>query len=188
MRVIAGEAKRLKLVAPKGDTTRPTSDKIKETLFNILAPDIYGVTFLDLFAGSGAIGIEALSRGASGCTFIEKNKDAVNCIKTNLQTTRFTDRARIYPNDVGTCLHTLHPAKPYGIVFMDPPYGKDMERSVLTMLAGSDIIDDDTLIIVEEADDADLSYIEDLGFYMIRVKHYKNSKHVFIRRSVREVI
>ena len=63
-----------------------------------------------------------------------------------------------------------------------------MERSVLTMLAGSDIIDDDTLIIVEEADDADLSYIEDLGFYMIRVKHYKNSKHVFIRRSVREVI
>ena len=188
MRVIAGEAKRLKLVAPKGDVTRPTSDKIKETLFNILAPDIYGIGFLDLFAGSGAIGIEALSRGAASCTFIEKNREAISYIKKNLETTHFSDRAVIYATDVLTSLHTLHPARPYGIVFMDPPYGKGIERSVLTILAGSDIIDDDTLIIVEERDDADLSYVGGLGLEIIRVKHYKNNKHVFIRRSVGEVI
>ena len=72
MRVIAGSARRLTLVTPKGMETRPTSDKIKETLFNILAPDLYDVNFLDLFAGSGGIGIEALSRGACECTFIER--------------------------------------------------------------------------------------------------------------------
>ena len=79
MRVIAGSARRLNLITPKGMSTRPTSDKVKETLFNILAPGLYGVRFLDLFAGSGGIGIEALSRGAVWCTFVEKDKEAVSC-------------------------------------------------------------------------------------------------------------
>ena len=89
MRVIAGSARRLNLVTPKGNNTRPTSDRIKETLFNILSPMLYDVNFLDLFAGSGGIGIEALSRGAKSATFIEKDKEAVKCIKKNLETTHF---------------------------------------------------------------------------------------------------
>ena len=173
MRVIAGSARRLSLVTPKGNNTRPTSDKIKETLFNILAPDLYGVDFLDLFAGSGGIGIEALSRGANSCTFIEKDKEALSCIRKNLETTRFTDRARVCPYDVLTHLHTLHAQRPYGIVFMDPPYGQGIEQSVLTILSVSDIIDDDTVIIVETEAACDLSYVTKLGFDMYRVKQYK---------------
>ena len=85
MRVIAGSARHLPLVTPKGLKTRPTSDKIKETLFNILRMKIYGVRFLDLFAGSGGIGIEALSEGASFCAFVDNDNEAVRCIEENLK-------------------------------------------------------------------------------------------------------
>lgn len=182
MRVIAGSARRLNLVTPKGNETRPTSDKVKETLFNILAPMLYDVDFLDLFAGSGAIGIEALSRGARSCTFIEKSRDAISCIKKNLETTHFTDKATVRPYDVLTSLYNIHPAKPFDMIFMDPPYDLHIEKQVLTMLCGSDLIDDDTLIIVEASIDSDMSYAEGLGYKVERIKEYKNNKHVFLRR------
>ena len=88
MRVIAGTAKRLVLKTMEGMDTRPTTDRIKETLFNMLAPDLYGCSFLDLFAGSGGIGIEALSRGAKEAVFVEKNPKAAACIRENLMHTR----------------------------------------------------------------------------------------------------
>ena len=182
MRVIAGSARRLNLVTPKGNDTRPTGDKIKETLFNILAPDLYGADFLDLFAGSGGIGIEALSRGAKSCTFIEKSKEAVACIRKNLETTHFTDRAVVCPFDVTTCLHNLKNKDGFDIVFLDPPYKLGIERSVLTILSGSDIIRDDTLIILEAAIDNDLSFADAAGFDIVRIKEYKNNKHVFMKR------
>ena len=182
MRVIAGEAKRLRLVAPKGMDTRPTSDKIKETLFNILAPDLYDAAFLDLFAGSGGIGIEALSRGASKCAFIEKDKEAVKCIRTNLETTRLTDRADVYPVDVLSFLHNLKSNQKYDIVFMDPPYKVGLEKSVLAILAGCDITTDDAMIICESAIDTDYSFADELGFDITRIKEYKNNKHVFLRK------
>ena len=181
MRVIAGDARRLQLVTPKGNSTRPTSDKVKETLFNILAPDLYDVNFLDLFAGSGGIGIEALSRGASFCTFIEKDKEAVSCIRKNLETTHYTERAAVYAQDVLTSLYNLHPARPYDIVFMDPPYRSDLVGQVLSMLARLDITGPDTLIIAELPSEADLSFAHDLSFHVVRVKEYKNNKHAFIR-------
>lgn len=183
MRVIAGSARRLLLTAPKGDITRPTSDKIKETLFNIIAPQLYGIDFLDLFAGTGGIGIEALSRGANSCTFMEKNKEALTCIRQNLEKTHFTDKARIYSADVLTGIHMLHPERPYGIIFMDPPYGQGFIRPVLAAVKAGGLADDDTVIIAEEAISADLSFISDMGFDVYRIKEYKNNKHVFIRRS-----
>ena len=85
MRVIAGIARRRNLVCPSGDGTRPTTDRIKETLFNILQSDLYDIRFLDLFSGSGGIGIEALSRGAKEAVFVENGKEAVSCIKQNLK-------------------------------------------------------------------------------------------------------
>ena len=88
MRVIAGSARRMPLVTPKGNATRPTTDRIKETLFNIIQNDIQGCEFLDLFAGSGGIGIEALSRGAKEAYFVEKNTDAVKIITENLKFTK----------------------------------------------------------------------------------------------------
>ena len=183
MRVIAGTARRLILASPRGNNTRPTSDKVKETLFNILAPHLYGASFLDLFAGSGGIGIEALSRGASSCTFVEKDKAAIACIRKNLETTRFTEKASVYPFDVTTGLNDIHPGACFDMVFMDPPYDKGLEMKTLAILAHSDIIDDDTMIIVESSADTEFDHVQELGFEVIRVKSYKNNKHVFLRRK-----
>ncbi len=181
MRVIAGEARRLKLIAPKGSDTRPTQDKIKETLFNILAPQIYGVNFLDLFAGSGAIGIEALSRGARRCTFIEKDRNALLAIRKNLETTHLSDKADVISSDVLSSLYNIVSNDKYDIVFMDPPYDLGIESKVLSILSDIDIIDEDTLIIIEAAADNDLSYVSGLGYEIIRIKEYKSNKHVFLR-------
>ncbi|MBR6160204.1 MAG: 16S rRNA (guanine(966)-N(2))-methyltransferase RsmD [Lachnospiraceae bacterium] len=181
MRVISGSAKRLPLVTPKGLNTRPTSDKVKETLFNILAPELYDANFLDLFAGSGAIGIEALSRGSRHCTFIEKDREAVKCIRQNLEKTHLSEMATVYASDVLTSLHHIGTG-PFDIVFMDPPYKEHLEEKVLSMLSQSDMIDDSSLIITEAAADTDLAFAYDLGFEITRVKEYKNSKHVFLRK------
>ena len=94
MRVIAGSARRLTLKTIEGMDTRPTTDRIKETLFNMIQNDIYGCTFLDLFSGSGAIGIEALSRGAKEAVFVEKNPKAADCIRDNLKAARLLIRRR----------------------------------------------------------------------------------------------
>ena len=100
MRVIAGTARRLPLKTIAGKDTRPTTDRIKETLFNILQNDIYGVRFLDVFAGSGGIGIEALSRGAAYAAFIEQNRAAVDCIRDNLRFTHLDGQASVMQSDV----------------------------------------------------------------------------------------
>ena len=95
MRVIAGSARRLLLKTAEGMETRPTTDRIKETLFNMLQNELYGCSFLDLFAGSGAIGIEALSRGAEAAVFIDSGTAQISCIRENLKTTRLEDRALV---------------------------------------------------------------------------------------------
>lgn len=100
MRVIAGKARRLPLVSPEGRGTRPTTDRIKETLFNILQDDIPGCRFLDLFSGSGAIGIEAISRGAKEAVFVEFGKEALSCIRANLKKTKLESQAVVFPVEV----------------------------------------------------------------------------------------
>ncbi len=181
MRVISGSARRLNLVTPKGMSTRPTSDKVKETLFNILAPDLYDARFLDLFAGSGGIGIEALSRGSSYCAFVEKDKDAVSCIRKNLETTHLADKAHVVPYDVLISVASLG-NKRFDIVFMDPPYDQGLEKRTLELLYRADIIDNETLLIAEVSISHDMSYVGDLGYEIVRIKEYKNNKHVFIRK------
>ena len=187
MRVIAGEARRLKLIAPRGLDTRPTGDKIKETLFNILQPYLYDSVFLDLFAGSGAIGIEALSRGAKSATFIEKDKEALKCIRANLENTHMTEKSEVLGMDVISFLHTLNTREKFDIVFMDPPYRQGLEKTVLSVLSSSDIIKDDAMIICECASETDLSFATGLGFDITRVKDYKNSKHVFLANKQEDI-
>ncbi|MCD7968346.1 MULTISPECIES: 16S rRNA (guanine(966)-N(2))-methyltransferase RsmD [Hungatella] len=184
MRVIAGKARRLLLKTIDGLDTRPTTDRIKETLFNILNPDLPGSTFLDLFSGSGGIGIEALSRGADRAVFIEMNPKAAECIRENLQTTKFTDESIVMNCDVLTGLKRLE-GKDYvfDFVFMDPPYGKELERQVLTFLSASPLISEDTLIIVEADLKTGFDYLESLGLECRREKIYKTNKHVFIAKG-----
>lgn len=188
MRVIAGSAKRLQLKTLDGMDTRPTTDRIKETLFNIITPSLFGSVFLDLFSGSGGIGIEALSRGAKEAVFVENNPKAMACIKENLNTTKLAHKATTLTKDVMTALYQLEGEKNFDYIFMDPPYNKELEKKVLTYLAGSDLVYEDTVIIVEAAKETDFSYIEDLGFYLIKEKNYKTNKHVFIGKEGKEEI
>lgn len=183
MRVIAGKAKRLKLVTIEGNDTRPTTDRVKETLFNILQPDLPGCRFLDLFAGSGAIGIEALSRGAKEAVFVENGRRVLNCIKDNLQTTRLFSQARVMECDVLSALTRLEREKePFDIIFMDPPYDRGLEQQVLTALRQSCLVTEDTLIIVEASLETEFDYTESLGYEIVREKIYKTNKHIFLQK------
>lgn len=186
MRVIAGSKKHLILKTPAGFETRPTADKYKETLFNVLQSDIYSDTkFLDLFSGSGGIGIEALSRGAEYAVFVDKSKAAIQCIEDNLKSTGLRDRAHVIATDAMSALYRLSGKYTFDIIFMDPPFGAELEKEVLYYLAHSKLIHDDTIIVMEVRNDTDLDYINDddsLGMEIFKIKQYKTNSHVFIRK------
>ena len=183
MRVIAGKARRLNLKTVPGMETRPTTDRIKETLFNILQPEMLDCRFLDLFSGSGAIGIEALSRGAAEAVFVEKNPKACTCIRENLTFTKLADSGKLLNMDVLQALRYLEDKGAFDCIFMDPPYKNDFEKQVLEYLSDSNIADEDTLIIVEADLSTDFSYVEDLGYQVFRVKEYKTNKHIFLKKG-----
>ena len=187
MRVIAGSARRLNLKSPAGFETRPTSDKVKETMFNILMPYIFSDTrFLDLYSGSGAIGIEALSRGAKNAVFVERSREAVSCINANLNTTHFADRASVMNSDVLTALHRLEGNEGFDIIFMDPPYEQGYERPVLEYLTSSSLVNEDAIIIVEASNDTDFDYLDELGYEIVKYKKYKNNCHLFLKYRFNE--
>lgn len=184
MRVIAGTARSIQLKTLEGLDTRPTTDRIKETLFNILQMDIQGSRFLDLFSGSGAIGIEALSRGAVSCALVDNSRRACECIRENLEKTHLKDKAIVMETDVITAINRLNSKKSvYDIVFMDPPYSLEIEAAVLDTLNNSKIIDEYSLIIIEAVRDRDFGFSDDCGFEIIREKIYKTNKHVFLRKK-----
>lgn len=186
MRVIAGTARSLPLKTPSGLDTRPTSDRIKETLFNILQGDIPGCVFVDLFCGSGGIGIEALSRGARKAYFAENAKEPLSCLADNLKFTRFEDRAVILKQDAVAALAGIS-EKEVDILFMDPPYGQEHEKRVLEALSGMRYVTGNTLIIVEAALDTQMDYVEEIGFSVMREKKYKTNKHIFIQKITEQI-
>ena len=182
MRVIAGEKRHLLLKAVPGMDVRPTQDNTKETLFNVINPYIAGSSFLDLFSGTGAIGIEAMSRGAKKTVMVDSSSASLAVIKENLTSTGLIDRARVISNDALTALSVLEGEKQaYDVIFIDPPYNHEHEKRVLEKLSGSVLVNDETWIIVEASNQTDLSYVPDLGFEIFKEKIYKNNKHVFIR-------
>lgn len=181
MRVIAGKARRLPLKTIEGLDTRPTTDRIKETLFNILQNNVPGCRFLDLFAGSGGIGIEALSRGAEAAVFVEQNPKAADCIRENLKTTRLEESAAVMVCDVMTALRRMEgKQEPFDLVFMDPPYGRDLELEALSYLKDSSLIHPDTLIVVEASLETKTEGMSALGYTVSRVKTYKTNQHIFL--------
>lgn len=187
MRVIAGTARRIQLKTLEGLETRPTTDRIKETLFNMLSPSLYDCTFLDLFAGSGGIGIEALSRGAKEAVFVEKNPRAMACVRDNLKRTKLESKAVTISADVLSALRRLEGQKQFDYIFMDPPYQKGLEEKVLEYLSGSSLLADEGVVIVEAAMETAFDYVESLDFSVIKVKKYKTNKHVFIGKEEEEI-
>ncbi len=179
MRVIAGKCRSLQLKTPKGSNTRPTLDRIKETLFNIIQSSIPGAVVADIFAGSGALGIEALSRGASRSFFIDNDPEALKCIEDNLVFTKLISSSVILKGDVFANLDRIS-ADHLDIIFIDPPYEKGYEEKLFDKLRTMNNIDEETLIILESSINKSFSFE---GFDIIRIKDYKTNRHTFIRRS-----
>ena len=140
MRIIAGSYRSRPLKAPPGLSTRPSSDRLRETLFNVLAPRVQGAAFLDLYAGSGAVGIEALSRGAAHVTFVERAPAALKALRGNLERLGIGRGFRIHSGSVGTFLRSHAKANPkperYEVVFLDPPYDEEREYTATLGLLG----------------------------------------------------
>ena len=153
MRIIAGEWRGRPLLAPPGRATRPTSDRAREGLFSMLQSRLgtfEGLQVADLFAGTGALGLEALSRGAAFCTFVEKDREAVDILKRNLERLRAVDRAdvRAQPAEQGAA-----PRRPCDLVLMDPPYGSGLAQAALERVADAAWLADGAWISVETADE-----------------------------------
>ncbi len=183
MRIISGNKRGMILETPEGLDTRPTSDRIKETLFNMIAFDLQDCRFLDLFSGSGQMGIEALSRGALEAVFVEKDKKALACISKNLTKAKLIESSKVYSEDVFSALNKLSGHEAFDIVFMDPPYNKLIEKQVLEAIKDKAFITSDTQIIVEASLDTSFDYLQDLGFTVIKEKIYKTNKHLFLKRE-----
>jgi 16S rRNA (guanine(966)-N(2))-methyltransferase RsmD len=161
MRVIAGTFRSRQLKSLKGNALRPTSDRLRETLFNIIADRVAGARFLDLFAGTGAIGIEALSRGASEAVFVEHHGPAATLIRKNLESLDIRSGARLMNLDASKALEKLatEPASAAGfdLVFLDPPYAEtDEYRKVLQFLGNAKLLAADSLVVAEHRYTLDL--------------------------------
>lgn len=145
MRVIAGLAKGHNLITPEGEDTRPTLDRVKESVFSILYPYLEDSLVLDLFAGSGGLGIEALSRGACFADFVDISKKAYDCVITNLRKTRLDEKASVHLIKWDKFISNCN--KKYDIVFLDPPYSKGVEDEVFEKLSG--IMNKDAVVMLE---------------------------------------
>ena len=176
MRVIAGAAKGHNLQTIEGLATRPTTDRIKETLFNIIAFDLPEASFLDLFSGSGAIGIEALSRGA---VFVENAAECQKVIQANLVHTKLQGRARLLQTDVLSALDRLAAeGKKFDIIFMDPPYEAGLYTSVLERIAENGLLKAEGYLIAEGS--SQIAFTIPKGMKILREKVYKTTTLTFL--------
>jgi 16S rRNA (guanine966-N2)-methyltransferase len=150
MRVVAGSKKGHPLQAVPGKGTRPTVDKVKESIFNMIGPYFEGGLVLDLYAGTGGLGIEALSRGASKCIFIDANRKAVSVILQNLDSTGLREQAEVYRNDADRALQALKKRElVFDIVFLDPPYAEQKIESQIAMMYDHGLLAPDAIIVTE---------------------------------------
>lgn len=167
MRVISGLVGGRSLKSVPGQQTRPTTDKVKEALFSMIGPYFDGGAVLDLFAGTGGLGIEALSRGCERAVFVDRQPIAVHTIKANLSATGFTDRAEVYRNDAERALKALQKrALRFELAFLDPPYHLDIIPRLLEQLQGFDVLFPSALVVCEHSVDRPLP--QQIGSLVIR--------------------
>lgn len=157
MRVISGSARGRKLKELPGLDTRPTTDRVKESMFNIVQFDIEGRNVLDLFAGTGQLGIEALSRGAARCTFVDQNRAAAAVVRENLDHTRLTDRARVVQAESLGFLTSCR--EKFDLIFLDPPYHSDLLERVVKTAAEIDILKEHGIILCESSLEKELPQV-----------------------------
>jgi len=191
MRVVAGAARGIPLKAPKGDQVRPTVDRLKETLFNMIQAEIYDRVVLDVFAGSGALGIEALSRGARSAYFCEKDRTAMEVIRDNLRRTKLEDKAQVLAGDFSGGLGKIQMIGIQAdLVFLDPPYQEEsLYQRAIAALTEKNLLAEGALIIAETKSGFDFSFLEKYDTIKIeKYKRFKTNQYIFMRfgREVRK--
>jgi len=155
LRVISGSARGHKLIPPTGLNIRPTTDRIKEAVFSMIQNDLWEADFLDLFSGTGAIGIEALSRGAKSCTFVDSSKESIEIINKNIKQVSSTIKSsdyRILNQDILSAIAGLKDKK-FDIIFMDPPYDKEIIDTTLKCIGDNNILKENAFIVIEQSKD-----------------------------------
>lgn len=182
MRIISGKARGTKLNTLEGEQTRPTLDRVKESIFNIIQNELEETTFVDLFSGSGAIGLEAISRGAKKAILCDKSKEAIEIIKSNAEKTHFQEKTEIINTDFEKCLKNIK--EKVDIIYIDPPYKTDYILKSLEILEKSEIIKKETKIILEtDNEERILKQIENLKFEIIDKRKYGIANIIFLKRQ-----
>lgn len=148
IRISGGTLKGRRLKTPKTNATRPTSEKLRQAFFNINQHRLPGAHFLDLFAGTGAMGIEALSRGAVSATFIERDRQAIACLRANIESLGIASACRVIVGDVRQAMRRL--TTPFDIIYLDPPYGRGLTEATVKLIDASDILADNGLVFAED--------------------------------------
>jgi 16S rRNA (guanine966-N2)-methyltransferase len=183
MRIVGGALRGRTLAAPKSMAIRPTADRLRESLFNILShaygDPVGGARVLDLFAGTGALGLEALSRGAAFALFVDEGAEARALMRENVAALGLGGVSRIFRRDA-TRLGQAHPVEPFSLVFLDPPYGQGLAEKALASARAGDWLTPDALIVVEEKTGA---FKAPEGFEEIERRAYDDTEFVFLRTS-----
>ncbi|WP_319799091.1 16S rRNA (guanine(966)-N(2))-methyltransferase RsmD [Nitrobacter sp.] len=184
MRVVGGRLKGRNIASPASNAIRPTQDRLRESLFNILvhayANPIDGARVLDLFAGTGALGIEAVSRGAKFALFVDNGAEARALLRNNVEALGLGGVTKVYRRDA-TNLGPAHPMEPFSLVFMDPPYGKGLADRALTSLREGGWLVPDALVVVEEA--AAAAFAAPDGYDELERRAYDDTEFVFLRSA-----
>ena len=183
MRIISGKARGTKLYTLEGLNTRPTLDRVKESIFNIIQNEIEGANVLDLFAGSGAIGLEFLSRGAGSVILCDKSKQAIEIIKKNVQKTHMEENTQVFNIDFETCLEKVKNTK-FDIIYLDPPYETDYISKSLKIIIELDIIKEKSLIIIETDDEKRVEKeIENIKVKIVDKRKYGRATIIFLEKA-----
>lgn len=184
MRIISGKARGTKLYTLDGTATRPTLDRVKESLFNIIQNDIEDSTVLDLFSGSGAIGLEFLSRGAKRAVLCDSSKDAIKIIKQNVQKTHFEEKVEVYNMEFTKLVERLQNQK-FDIIYIDPPYATDFIKISLEKIIEYELVNENTKIIVETDDETRiLNQIEKMDVEITDKRKYGRATIIFLKSEM----
>ena len=179
MRVVSGSARGTVLFSPESEGTRPTTDRVKENIFNLIQFDVPGKNVLDLFSGSGAMGIEALSRGASSATFVDSSPSAVSIIKKNIEKTKFTLNSQVVSKSFDAFLKSA--SLKFDLIFLDPPYHKGYIDEAIKLLLERELLKNDAVIVCECDRDEEIKDYDEL--FKLKEKLYGRVKITVLKKK-----
>lgn len=183
MRIISGKARGTKLYTLEGNNTRPTLDRVRESLFNIIQKEIPGCTFLDLFSGCGAVGLEAISRGAKKAILCDNQRKAIEVIKRNVEKTHFENEVQVYHMSFENLLEYKIKEK-ISIIYIDPPYKTSFASNAIKLILAKDLIGEDSIIVVETDEEERIKKeIEELSVVIVDQRKYGRAHLIFLKKK-----